>query len=430
MAVVTKPAWTPSSWRSHPALHQPEWPSEERAEAARARLAVVPPLVFAGEARQLRAVARRGRRGPRVPAPGGRLRRVVPRPLGGPHPREAEDHAADGGRADVRRHAAGRQGRAHRRASSRSRARRRRREVGGGRDPVLPRPHGERRRARPPRRGSPTPTGWCRPTTTRPRRSTSLRAFTKGGFADLMRVHEWNQEFVASLAGGPPLRAARLRDRARAALHGRVRDRPLGASRSCTRWTSGRATRASCSTTRRRSRAATRTTGDWYDCSAHMLWIGERTRQPDGAHVEFFSGVHNPLGAQGRADGDARRDPRALRAAQPDAHPGPPDADRAHGRRARSTSCCRRSCGPCASPGQPVALGVRPDARERLHDRVRLQDAPLRRDHGRDRGLLRRVPQGARLAGRHPPRVHGRGRHRVPRRLRGRARGAARTSAT
>src|SRR5205085_901055 len=37
-------------------------------------------------------------------------------------------------------------------------------------------------------------------------------------------------------------------------------------------------------------------TGRWYDCSAHMLWIGERTRQPDGAHVEFFSGVGNPVG--------------------------------------------------------------------------------------------------------------------------------------
>ena len=53
---VTKPSWTPSSWRSHSALHQPDWPSEERAEAARARLASVPPLVFAGEARQLRSV--------------------------------------------------------------------------------------------------------------------------------------------------------------------------------------------------------------------------------------------------------------------------------------------------------------------------------------------------------------------------------------
>jgi 3-deoxy-7-phosphoheptulonate synthase len=36
-------------------------------------------------------------------------------------------------------------------------------------------------------------------------------------------------------------------------------------------------------------------TGDWYDCSAHLLWIGERTRAVDGAHIEFFSGVHNPL---------------------------------------------------------------------------------------------------------------------------------------
>jgi 3-deoxy-7-phosphoheptulonate synthase len=37
-------------------------------------------------------------------------------------------------------------------------------------------------------------------------------------------------------------------------------------------------------------------TGDWYDCSAHLLWIGHRTHQLDGAHVEFLSGVHNPIG--------------------------------------------------------------------------------------------------------------------------------------
>jgi 3-deoxy-7-phosphoheptulonate synthase len=39
-------------------------------------------------------------------------------------------------------------------------------------------------------------------------------------------------------------------------------------------------------------------TGDWYDCSAHMLWVGERTRQTDGAHVHFFAGVHNPIGVK------------------------------------------------------------------------------------------------------------------------------------
>jgi 3-deoxy-7-phosphoheptulonate synthase len=39
-------------------------------------------------------------------------------------------------------------------------------------------------------------------------------------------------------------------------------------------------------------------TGDWYDCSAHLLWIGERTRGLDDAHVAFFAGVHNPLGCK------------------------------------------------------------------------------------------------------------------------------------
>ena len=39
-------------------------------------------------------------------------------------------------------------------------------------------------------------------------------------------------------------------------------------------------------------------TGDWYDCSAHMLWIGERTRQLDGAHIEFLRGVGNPIGCK------------------------------------------------------------------------------------------------------------------------------------
>lgn len=40
------------------------------------------------------------------------------------------------------------------------------------------------------------------------------------------------------------------------------------------------------------------TSGRWYDCSAHMVWIGERTRQLDGAHMEFLRGVANPLGVK------------------------------------------------------------------------------------------------------------------------------------
>ena len=58
-------------------------------------------------------------------------------------------------------------------------------------------------------------------------------------------------------------------------------------------------------------------TGDWYDCSAHLLWIGERTRQPDGAHVEFFAGVHNPVGVKAGPQHVAGRPGRALRGARP-----------------------------------------------------------------------------------------------------------------
>ncbi len=55
---------------------------------------------------------------------------------------------------------------------------------------------------------------------------------------------------------------------------------------------------AASSATRRRSPARTRSPARWYDCSAHMLWIGERTRQLDGAHVEFLRGVGNPIGCK------------------------------------------------------------------------------------------------------------------------------------
>ena len=39
-------------------------------------------------------------------------------------------------------------------------------------------------------------------------------------------------------------------------------------------------------------------TGDWYNCSAHMLWIGDRTRELNGAHIEYFKGIKNPIGCK------------------------------------------------------------------------------------------------------------------------------------
>ena len=124
-----------------------------------------------------------------------------------------------------------------------------------------------------------------------------LRAFTKGGFADLSHVHSWTQEFVASSPEG------RRYEKLAAEI-----DRALSFMRACGIETEANANLSQVDVytshealivgyeealTRRDS-----ITGDWYDCSAHMLWIGERTRELDGAHVEFLRGVGNPIGCK------------------------------------------------------------------------------------------------------------------------------------
>ncbi|MDP8987433.1 MAG: 3-deoxy-7-phosphoheptulonate synthase class II [Actinomycetota bacterium] len=124
-----------------------------------------------------------------------------------------------------------------------------------------------------------------------------LRAFTKGGFADLGRVHAWNQEFVASSAQGRRYEA--IADGIERALRFMA---ACGIDLQSEHqlhevdfYTSHEALILGYeeALTRRDS-----LTGDWYDCSAHMLWVGDRTRQVDGAHVAFLSGVRNPLGCK------------------------------------------------------------------------------------------------------------------------------------
>ncbi len=122
-----------------------------------------------------------------------------------------------------------------------------------------------------------------------------LRAFASGGYADLHQVHRWNLDFVAR----SPL-AARYQD-----LATRI-DETLGFMAACGI--------GSQNTTQIREtefhtshealllpyeQALTRidsTSGDWYGCSANFLWVGDRTRQVDGAHVEFLRGIRNPIG--------------------------------------------------------------------------------------------------------------------------------------
>ncbi len=124
-----------------------------------------------------------------------------------------------------------------------------------------------------------------------------LRAYTKGGFADLYRVHAWNQEFVATSREGRRYEAL-AEEIERALRFMRACGIDLEATHQLHQvdlYTSHEALILGY------EEALTRvdsTTGEWYDCSAHMLWIGERTRQLDGAHVEFLRGVGNPIGVK------------------------------------------------------------------------------------------------------------------------------------
>ena len=124
-----------------------------------------------------------------------------------------------------------------------------------------------------------------------------LRAFTKGGFADLARVHSWNQEFVAqSPAGKRYEELAAGIDRAlrfMAACGIDAGEQPQ--LHEADMWTSHEALILGYEEALTRQDSLT---GDWYDCSAHMLWIGERTRQLDGAHIDFLRGVGNPIGCK------------------------------------------------------------------------------------------------------------------------------------
>jgi 3-deoxy-7-phosphoheptulonate synthase len=120
-----------------------------------------------------------------------------------------------------------------------------------------------------------------------------IRAFTQGGFADLRRVHEWNRGFLDNPAYAAYDAFAGEIDRAIRFMQAAGAD--FDALKTVEFYSSheGLLLDYERPLTRIDSR-----TGLPYDCSAHFLWIGERTRQLDGAHVDFFSRVRNPLGVK------------------------------------------------------------------------------------------------------------------------------------
>jgi 3-deoxy-7-phosphoheptulonate synthase len=122
-----------------------------------------------------------------------------------------------------------------------------------------------------------------------------LRAFAQGGFADLHKVHRWNLDFVADSPLGH--RYKELADRLSETLEFMaacgLTSETVPQIRETEFFTSHEALLLNY------EQALTRTdslTGKWYGCSAHMLWIGDRTRNLDGAHVEYMRGIQNPIG--------------------------------------------------------------------------------------------------------------------------------------
>lgn len=287
--------WTPESWRARPAGQQPDWPDAGALEAALTELRTLPPLVFAGEARQLNenlAAVARGE---------GFLLHA------GDCAESFDVFSADAIRdklkvilqmAVVLTYSTGvptvKVGRiAGQFAKPRSSATETRDGV------ELPSFRGDMvnefafdaaARVPDPRR---LVQGYQQAAAT----LNLLRAFTKGGFADLNRVHAWNLEYVASSTEGRTYEElAQEIDRALRFMAACGID--LSAELQLHQvdfFTSHEALLLGYeeALTRRDS-----LTGDWYDCSAHLLWIGERTRRLDGAHVEFLSGVGNPIGVK------------------------------------------------------------------------------------------------------------------------------------
>ena len=287
--------WTKTSWQSHEAAQQPQWPDSAALDQALKQIESYPPLVFAGEARTLLASLGQVANGNAFLLQAGDCAESF------------EEFTAVNIREKLRvilqmavvlTYSMGvpvvKVGRI---AGQFAKPRSSNTETVGGRELLSfrghmvndPAPHDEAR--------IPNPQRLVQAYHQSASTLNLLRAFTKGGFADLNRVHAWNQEFVATSAEGQRyeqmaaeieralafMRACGVDTESHSALHEvdvftSHEALILGYEEALTRQDS--------------------LTGQWYDCSAHMLWIGERTRQLDGAHVEFLRGVGNPIGVK------------------------------------------------------------------------------------------------------------------------------------
>ena len=316
---VTQDPWGPDSWRRRPVRQMPAYPDAAKLAEVEARLGRYPPLVFAGEARRLRAALAQAVDGHAFVLQGGdcaesftdftaNMIRDTFRVL-----LQMAVVLTFGARVPVVK--------LGRMAGQFAKPRSSDTETVAGvslpsyRGDMINGPDfNETARVPDPTRME---TGYFQSAGT----LNLLRAFASGGYADLHQVHRWNLDFAAK----SPL-ADRYQD-----LASRI-DETLGFMAACgmTSATTPQIRETEFYTSHEAlllpyEQALTRvdsTTGDWYACSAHFLWIGDRTRQPDGAHVEFLRGVRNPIGIKVGPTTSTEDLLRLIETLNPDAVPG------------------------------------------------------------------------------------------------------------
>lgn len=289
------PTWSPALWRAHPIRQSPVYPDRLALEAVEARLRTYPPLVFAGEARRLQAHLARAAEGRAFVLQGGACAESFGE--------FSADIIRDTFRVLLQMAVVLTFGaslpvvKLGRMAGQYAKPRSSPTETVGGatqasyRGDIINAP-GFDAASRAPDPGR-METAYFHSAGT----LNLLRAFAGGGYANLHQVHRWNLGFV----GRSPL-AGRYGD-----LAGRI-DETLAFMEACGMSAPGApAINETEFYTSHEAlllpyeEALTRvdsTTGDWYGCSAHFLWIGERTRQLDGAHVAYCRGIRNPIGVK------------------------------------------------------------------------------------------------------------------------------------
>ncbi|MDD0841616.1 MULTISPECIES: class II 3-deoxy-7-phosphoheptulonate synthase [unclassified Pseudomonas] len=146
-----------------------------------------------------------------------------------------------------------------------------------------------------------------------------LRAFAQGGFADVHQVHQWNLDFIANSALSEKYHQLANRIDETLAFMRAVGMDSAPQLREVSFFTAHEALLLNYEQAFVRQDSLT---GRWYDCSAHMLWIGDRTRQLDGAHVEFMRGIENPIGVKVGPSMDPDELIRLIDVLNPDNDPG------------------------------------------------------------------------------------------------------------